>query len=602
MTQRLPRSLSVALNDDETTMSFVSRVAWLNRRPPGTFCHDIGVDPNDLGVGEKAAVERLAYVTWADPAELERRLFVRVERNRYRINGEVVAVQGLDFDALRVCPSCLAEDRDRGTAPEALRPYRRVSWVFTAYRSCPRHDVGLLLFPEGSGLDFAGSIQRRLSCLAKSPIVEAGAKGFESYVDSRLWGNGKTGHWLDFFRIDAAGRVCEMVGACDLYPGTHVSALDAGAVERAARHGYNASCLGDEGVKELLGKVQRRLSVPPVKPSEAWPALHRYLCKSSDVEYDPLRDLIFDLSVATMPLGPGNICLGKPVKKRSVHSVRSAARQIRTHPTRLRRLLEKGGFVDVSAAGLHNDRVFFDASRAQDFLELARDAMPWQAAARYMNLSVDFRWIGKEYVKPLVESRDGRLTQHTFPKSRLDTFLRGLMCNGQTLTAGDVHFQSITDATRTAECATPDIVRMLLEKQLQNVRIDPNKTGFQSVFVDPAEVRTVVTSRLQGMTITQAENMIRTSSKVVRALVNEGLIETFVCRNPLKGRRRIALKPLSVEEFADRYVSLGTLSKDTGIHHVALKGSLDKLGVKQAFRKDLLHARFYERKQVRHLI
>jgi hypothetical protein len=602
MSNRLPRSLTVSLNEDETTMSFISRVAFLNKRPAKEFCRDVGILPGALAMGDRDAINRLAQVTSADPEAITDRVFIKTERNRYRFKGECVAVQGLDFDGFRYCPACLKEDLETGSEPELARPYRRSSWVFSSYRVCSKHGMPLV-GGDGSALDFAASLHANLETLRIAPVLTREACGFETYVDGRLRAGTSGGHWLDQFRIDAAGRICEIVGATELFPGRYISSLDKSEVRVAQNWGFDTACGGASAVRELLERVQQNAELPPVTPLEAWPALHLYLRGSSDTEYDALRDVAFNMSVSTMPYGEGDICMGRKVDDRVIHSVHTAAKQIKAHPNRLRRLLEKGGLVPQHSTEFHKERVLFRADTSAEFLELVAESMPWQAAVRYLNLPprYDRRLLGEEFVAPLVKTSDGPLTQYVFPKRRLDAFISKLTAKSSALGRHGDRFMDIRSAAQRTACHEYDIVRMLFTSQLIDVRIDPNERAYRAILVDPDEVNRV-SRRLHGMTKRQAGKTIRTRSTVVDALIDSGIIETFICERPTRGRRRIALVPESVERFAERYVSWATLSIKTGKHHTALKQALDQSGIEPAFPKELLHAQFYERERVRGLI
>lgn len=602
MNDRLPKSLTVPLNDDETTMSFISRVAYLNRRPAREFCRDIGAPVNALASGDREAIDRLAQVTSANATAIEDRLFVKTERSRYQFNGECVGLQGLDFDGMRFCPKCLAEDLENGSGPEVTRPYRRAAWVFSGYKTCTRHETPLLT-GHGSALDFAASLHENPKAFRQVVEPKMEACGFEAYLEARLRARSKSGLWLDTFRIDAAARVCEMIGASELFPGRYVSSLDPAESRAAQSCGFNVSSSGPAAIGDLLERVLRRQELPPVTPSEAWPALYVYLRETSDAEYDPLREIVHEVAVNTMPFGKGDTCLGRQVERRIVHSVRTAAKQFGVHPTRLRRLLEKGGFISEASAALLNERVLFSADDSNEFLDLVAESMPWQAAVRYLNLPPrhDRRMLGGEFVQPLVQTAGGRLTQHVLPKRRLDEFLGKLTRNSSPFDMADNRFQSIPSAARVASCHEYDIVRMLVASQLQQVRTDPSERAYKAILVDAEEVSRVISRHYYGMTKRQAEDTIRTASKVIIALIDNGLLDTFVCEKPPKGRRRVALVADSVERFAERYVSLAALCIDTGRHHSAILRALDQNGIEPAFPKELVHTRFYERERVQHL-
>lgn len=55
----------------------------------------------------------------------------------------------------------------------------------------------------------------------------------------------------------------------------------------------------------------------------------------------------------------------------------------------------------------------------------------------------------------------------------------------------------ILRAAKLANCSTLEIVQLILDKRLTQIRVAPAGTGFLSVFVDPAEVEPLVRRDLQ---------------------------------------------------------------------------------------------------------
>lgn len=602
MTIRLPKSLTVEIRGDETVMSFVSRVALLNRRPQNAFCRDMGVDPQRLASGESVAVERMSHVTHTDASKLSARTFVNLERNRYRFGTEILAVQGLDFQGMRFCPHCVRSDIEHEEwGPMQVRPYRRASWLLASYRVCSRHRTALVKLDGLSGLDFAASIQPFVNRSVDYEETRVCDCGFEDYVDARLAGVHVREHWLDGFRLDAAGRLCEILGACDLFPGRTITSLDDAEIASATQRGFEACSEGADSVAALLGNVQGRLQVPPLTPKQAWPTLYRYLTDSTDPEFDKLRDLIFHRAVQTMPYGPGDVLFDRMVETRTMHSVRSAAVELGTHATRLRRLLQKGGIILEAQADLTNEQTLFSASEAREFLELVDGALPMQAAVRYLNLpqGTGRRLMVPEFIEPLVGTTEGSLTQYSFPRVRLDAYLGSLTQNAVLLGAGEKQFRRIAEAAVEGPCRLDDIVRMLFQSVLRNVRIDLSDRGFQSVLVDMTELEQISQAK-SGISKRQAGRTINVSTKVVSALIANGQILTMNLGKPMPGGRD-ALDPESVERFARRYVSLVNLCVETGIHHAPLQRTLEEHGIEPAFPKENVHTRFYERDRLPNL-
>lgn len=613
MSGLLPSKFSAFFHDDETTWSFISRVAFLNKRSPGEFCRDIGAPLREIAAGDQIAIDRLALVTGSSASAIRARTFILEERNRYRFGDELVAVQGLDFRSLRFCPKCIRSDADRGSGLVEGRPYRRSAWMFSSYRTCHLHKTELACVPAGDGpsaLDFAAAIQPHMnSALPSDEQLPAHEAPLEEYIVGRLAGTRPESNWLNGFRIDAAARMCELTGGTELFKDVMLAHMTPAMLRRSASSGFMVASAGPEAVRALLEQVQLRMPEPARTASSAWPSLQAYLTRANDdPEYDAFRDIAFDQAVRSMPLGPGDLCLGREVVTRHIHSVKSAASETGMHHIRLRRLLEKKGIISAEAAKLHSGRILFNAAAAKPFLDMAKDAMPLQTAARYLNTNVECTELmtAAGLLEPLVAVDEGPLTQHAFPKQNLDDFLSSLTRHATEVSDDDERFLAIWPAARSSKLKIVDIVNAIVTGGLKEIRYDPGKIGLQSVLVSLDEIAIFFTTkavapraRTQGyrsaFSYNHAASVIKTSTPVVAALVKHGIVEAVLRGAPGSESRITVPDPDSVEDFAKRYISLRNLAEETGIHPGTLRCRFEQAGLAPAFPKELIGTRFYDR-------
>ncbi|MCO6393253.1 hypothetical protein GTW25_19730 [Aliihoeflea aestuarii] len=613
MSGLLPSKFSAFFHNDETTWSFISRVAFLNKRSPGEFCRDIGAPLREIAAGDQIAIDRLALVTGSSASAIRARTFILEERNRYRFGDELVAVQGLDFRSLRFCPECIRSDADGGSGLVEGRPYRRSAWMFSSYRTCHLHKTELVCVPAGDGpsaLDFAAAIQSHLQATLSSadqrPAHEA---PLEEYIVGRLAGTRPESNWLNGFRIDAAARMCELTGGTELFKDVMLAHMTPAMLRQSASSGFMVASAGPEAVRALLEQVQLRMPEPARTASSAWPSLQAYLTRANDdPEYDALRDIAFDQAVRSMPLGPGDLCLGREVVTRHIHSVKSAASETGMHHIRLRRLLEKKGIISSEAAKLHSGRILFNAAAAKPFLDMAKDALPLETAARYLNVRFKCarQMAAAGLLEPLAAVDEGPLTQHAIPKRELDEFLSGLTARAIEIRDDEPQFLAIAPAAGMSRHKIVDIVKAILTGGLREIRYDPHESGFKSVLVSLDEIAMFFTNKAPAMEATSrgyrsafsynhAASVIKTSTTVVGALAKHGIIETVLRGVPGSESRTTVPDPDSVDDFAQRYISLRNLSEETGIHPGTLRCKLEKVGLAPAFPKELVGTRFYDR-------
>src|SRR3546814_16583085 len=101
--------------------------------------------------------------------------------------------------------------------------------------------------------------------------------------------------------------------------------------------------------------------------------------------YDPVRGVIRQHIIETMPVGPSDHIFSIPVEARRVHSIRSAAQEAGAHPKRLRKLLHAAGYIREADMMLSDERVTFPVAEVKDYLGRIANSMSLEAAGHYLN-------------------------------------------------------------------------------------------------------------------------------------------------------------------------------------------------------------------------
>jgi hypothetical protein len=116
----------------------------------------------------------------------------------------------------------------------------------------------------------------------------------------------------------------------------------------------------------------------------------------------------------------------------------------------------------------------------------------------------------------------------------------------------DAPGEDLHTAAKRAYCSQIDIVKLLLAQKLSRVRRRPDLHGLSSLILDADEIRGLVRRRaLEDPTMTQARKELRTTDRVVKALicVNDisgllGLRVPIFARRQNKGSGRSGLSGL----------------------------------------------------------
>jgi hypothetical protein len=154
---------------------------------------------------------------------------------------------------------------------------------------------------------------------------------------------------------------------------------------------------------------------------------------------------------------------------------------------------------------------------------------------------------------------------------------------------------SIPDAAKLACCTSEEVVRLILDRKLRKWRLTSER-GYLSVLVDIKEVRDLVRGPDHGgLTGLEIKDRLSATAKVVAALIRHGHLATVTVINPVNRCPTVVVPEVEVERFAREYVSLFTLAKQRGLHHLAIKKLLEADGIEPALDPKKIGATFYRR-------
>lgn len=161
-----PLALTCDLHADETTASFVSRLAARNGfGDADTFCRHFFTDFARVVAGDEEALATMAALAGVAVDRLHTRL-VRSDESRHTLNGHEVRERSLECRHLRYCRQCL--DEDIATHPNLLphvAAYGRWQWYVIHVRTCRRHGRPLEPMPY-----LGGHKQQDFACHLRSML------------------------------------------------------------------------------------------------------------------------------------------------------------------------------------------------------------------------------------------------------------------------------------------------------------------------------------------------------------------------------------------------------------------------------------------------
>lgn len=598
---------SLELRTGESPASFLSRLALLHRAQSlSVFALDMGFQHQHIVDGDRAALSRLATVSGAPVEQLFDQAIVR-EQDHYLYRGQTFVGSSLRRARVMACPRCLAEDLGVGASP--LQPCGRSDWLFQHYRVCLKHHVRLVEFGEVSNDQTTHDFARRMAPLVVNiPTLAQEAKQsdpteLEQYLEGRL--NGGSGpRWLDSLPFYVAWRTCEVIGAVDRN-GRDAPIRDLSEEDwrHAGSRGYAIAAGGPADVRAFLHDLWSTSSCARQGASgpQAWfGQFFKWLyAMKGDLNYDPVQAVVIDFVADVAPVSPDDRLFGKQiVQERRLHSVFTATRASGIHHKRLRRVLRASGVLPPDSDHLSDNVVTFPLSAGEPIIELLQNVITLKQAETYLNAGrVHTKLLAENgFIQP-VEGHDRfELGDQRYDRRELDEFIRRLFAKTVWVKEPEWPQMTIAAAAKRACCSAMEIVKLILDHQLRWVGSWTATTGYQSILVDLVEIKRLTRGEYgDNLTMRQAADLLRSTDRVVSALVESQLLASESRINPINRCPYIAVPRKSVEGFTAQYASLHELARSRGQHMPILKRELAMRGVEPVWPSNQIGASFYLR-------
>lgn len=215
--------------------------------------------------------------------------------------------------------------------------------------------------------------------------------GLEAYVTMRLAHGPVRDGLLDALPLHVAITGCELFGAvATLGRMPNLKRLTDEEWRAAGRAGFDLLSGGHAGIDDFLEDLRR--SYPYSRsgnegPQAVFGRIYQVLeFGRADKAFGPLRDLVGNFIRMRFPVGPGDVVFGKPVERRTRHSIRTLSIETRLHPKRFRKLLEAENLPSEGSGDLVDGNCVFDAERGSS-VALAASAATLSVlkAGEYLN-------------------------------------------------------------------------------------------------------------------------------------------------------------------------------------------------------------------------
>ncbi|QFT31910.1 hypothetical protein FIV00_15560 [Labrenzia sp. THAF82] len=594
---------------DETVASYVSRVASKAGYTARDFCLDMKLSFQALCDGKPETLARFSKLVGFESDRFPAAIFKRTGDRRFEFKQEPFSRHSLRRATVRVCPHCIQEDLERDVDHKTVRPYGRWSWNIGSIRTCLKHNTPLVMaanehHPQKVH-DFSRLLQPFVEDINRHVLAAQYREpsSLEIYLEKRINGD-QPENLLSSLHAHAyaAARACEIIGATKLYGAIIVAeSLSEDQWYEAGQVGFDIAIQGVDGIRDYLDHLHHKFSSTSQNwsPRQIYGRLYEWLAhETDDTAYDNLRKIITEHAFETLPMGPNDEIFGRRPAKRIVHSIRSAHQETGAHPKRLKKILHAVGLIDQSQLGQTDERIFFNADDAKFYLDRVEQSMSMNQVRAYINAPrpVDRVLFEAGILKPWLIGGTDIFKDHAFAKCDLDEFLLNLAAGAKPVTNDEIHLVPILKAQKLANCSTLKVVQLILERRVRTLRTDPKETGFLSILVDPEEVKSLVRGKDHaGYSLRQVEKKLKTSTNVVKALVELGYLEAETAINPVKRCRQTIVKREILDAFMNKFETASSLSRRLGIHLQTLMKHLRCSGVEPEFAVEDVHATIYDR-------
>lgn len=597
------------LMPEESVTSYAARITALHHGGSvRAFLRWFGMPYAPIVAGDPDALAAFAKLT-AVPSDDIARAALTTSGHISCFRGELVQQRMLRHAQTYICPRCLDEDITTSSRPPLTAVYGRMIWQFSPIQACPRHHVLLEPIGDAGHGDKAHDFARAVTAALPTMKIRAAAaqavkpSAAEGYLVARFSTMPIPSPLLDAMPWYAAARTCEAVGIAALH-GAHAGLRGRSVAVRreAADHGFHILHGGEGSVRSFLDDLRGKRTTwkPEYDGARAcYGKLHDVLTLRPDPAYVPLRRIVHEHAIQTIPYGVGDSVVGLPVTRRHVHSIATAAAETGQHPKRLRKILIAEGLVAPDAQR-KDSAVLFDAVAAAPCLRRMAKGVRLRGVTAHLRTRYahTLTLIRGGFIKPFVTHAVERQGQRaTYAVADLDDFLASLTHRAVVHAKPQSPVMDIPQAAKRAYCTMPDVLQMILDGTLSWVGLDPETPGFHGIVVNADEIlERVRAPDLDGFTAHALKARLGIHQRAIEGLIAWGYLRRERRINPVNRCPVFIVRPDTVEAFEREYVSLWELSKRYNTNAYKLKVDLDRRGKRPAISNDKVGATFYLRR------
>ncbi|WP_085628177.1 TniQ family protein [Marivita cryptomonadis] len=573
----------------ETLYSYLSRLAAFWRTDVPEFAYDMGAPFRRL-LEQDEALETFANWAKLSPDRMDELLSwtgTRTGNVRMEFRGEIYVSRALRNPIMRGCPVCLREDAAGTTGPAYAAMIMRGDWQLREATLCVRHRHPLVPLWQATAPRDRFDIGARLreieadilSGTLDRPLRDPSA--YDLWLDRRLH-DGTDTTWFSDHTVYIVTTLCRLLGLALLKEDT---LEDDQVSDRAHAAGFDVAVAGEAAIRAALEHMAARATGALDEAGKAFGPLYSRLNRDylNDPGFDPFRNILRECVLENWPIAPGEMVLGQVVSERRLYSVTTAATEIGIGTKVLEHFLVEVGAIAADDPRPQSRRLFDAKAYAGLMAEIPTLVGPIAMRTAMGATRMELAALAEEGL--LIPRTRVEKVKNPWRVSDGITFVAELSAGARHVTEDDKEWETLLLACRRAGVPLSELIRAIGDQRL-TVGQRAGVTGFHGIVVPKSEVdvlaapaRTVRDEFLEEVpgSVTAAEfgrSVGLRDGGVFQAMIGAGHVSAYRIINPRTGRPQHRMTPQDMAAFHLRFMTLTTLSAETGQHRNTLKGLL----------------------------
>lgn len=493
--------------------------------------------------------------------------------------------RSIHSEVFRGCHICLREDALKKPSNPLSTMALRGDWQFREVRVCVRHASPLTPLWTAKNQRERADVTERLKPIVSDVLSDdflptsTIVTPYDNWLHQRLIANDDQ-TWLACLDTYSAATVCQVLGEILWQGETNVKMM-----QDLHQLGFDNARQGPPKIIEALEEAQNR--------SEADPADERFRTASLNLPYyhvrsldrpcfDPFISVLRNFSVTRYPHAAGDIIFGEKLPKRFLHSISTAASEIRIDPTFLAAILEEVGAVNTNDPRPFSLRLF----SAQEYGPLLEEISLWVRPAQVKKaLGLTGREFNALVTAGAIEPRSHIPDiRRKWLVSEAAKFVSNLEAKSTTISAHDDEWQTLISYHSSTGITMNDLLRAIddgrltLGRQANNDQFSRFRLRASDVHAVLGHLEDKIEDGWIGLSEFGKSIGVRSASDL-QALRDVGTIQLTEIRHPGTGHPQSVLTRKAQEDFHSKFLTPNTMKKEFGTHSRTCVLHLKRAGV-----------------------